>query len=428
LSQQTSDAWFLRSEVLLAIRLVREGGHRLVPVRIENDAPLPHGLESLHVLEAYDDVGLVHLRDAIVDLVRHPNRLPPPLRRLIFSGRVPVLPRWFVGRDDLLRGLAEDMSDGGTRVLTQTINGMGGVGKTMVAAAFARRFALDGDLVWWVRAEQAISLVDDLLALADRLGLPASDDRQARAELVVEALATTDRRWLLVFDNAVDDASIAPWIPNSGAGHVLVTTRNRNVEKLGAITEIGVLSPAVAARFLRDRVRDRNPAAADEQVVSAVVARLQGLPLALEQAAAWVARSKLNTYSRFLVLVDDASRNPYPDDTVPLGYERTTWDTWQVSIAAATAEAPLADKVLRIAGWLASDGIRVEWLESFASDEFLASTPEEVRTALAALEGYSLLQTDGLVLAVHRVGDGRGRMCRGPPARRACDGNRPRSG
>lgn len=57
----------------------------------------------------------------------------------IWCDRVPVVTKWFTGRDELLGRLAAAAGDGSTRVLTQTVSGLGGVGKTTVAAAFAER-------------------------------------------------------------------------------------------------------------------------------------------------------------------------------------------------------------------------------------------------------------------------------------------------
>ena len=142
---------------------------------------------------------------------------------------------------------------GGSRVLAQTIIGLGGVGKTTVAAAFAHRYASAADIVWWVQADLPSTLVDDLIKLADRVGIPPLDNRPDRARLLIEFLGGTDRHLLLVFDNVHEDASIIPWIPNRGHGVVLVTSRNRNFDRLGGVLDIDVLPTDVATSFLADR-------------------------------------------------------------------------------------------------------------------------------------------------------------------------------
>jgi hypothetical protein len=237
--------------------------------------------------------------------------------------------------------------------------------------------------------------------------------------MLVTDLAQLESPWLLVFDNAVAETDIAPYVPDGG-GMVLVTSRNRSFDRLGHVTEVGVLTPAVVEAFLRDRVRKNNPNSADEPAVVTVAARLGGLPLALEQAGAWVAASKTNTFARYLRLLDDASKNPFPDDTIPLDYERTTWDTWQVSIDAATAKAPLATKILAALSWIAPEGLSLAWLTAAANDEYVIGHPsgaddaaadespndddtEAVLEAVAALNQFSLVATDGHTIDIHRV-------------------------
>ena len=60
----------------------------------------------------------------------------------------------FTGRDDLLAAVRERLRTGHAAVV-QALCGMGGVGKTQLAAEYAHRFATSYDLAWWVNAEQA---------------------------------------------------------------------------------------------------------------------------------------------------------------------------------------------------------------------------------------------------------------------------------
>ena len=54
-------------------------------------------------------------------------------------------------------------------------------------------------------------------------------------------------RWLLVFDNAEDPADIRPWLPG-GAGHVLITSRERRWAGIAAPVEVDVLARPEALR------------------------------------------------------------------------------------------------------------------------------------------------------------------------------------
>ena len=89
-----------------------------------------------------------------------------------------------------------------------------------------------------------------------------------------------------MFDNAPDHASVAPFVPPAGHGRVLVTSRNQ-IWPPGQALQVPVLDPQVAAEFLVNRSGD-----ADRRAALELAGELGGLPLALEQAAAYVQASE----------------------------------------------------------------------------------------------------------------------------------------
>ena len=424
LSSHTLEATFENAEVLMALDQVRREGARLVPVRLHAGAELPYGTQALHALDWFEEDRTSAAVDAIVDVVRNPSTVPALAGSQVWCGRVPTVPQVFAGRDALLEQLRTSTSGGGGTVLTQTVQGMGGVGKTTVAAALVEAQRHQLDVVWWVRAEQPAVLVADLAELAPKVGVSVEDDPAATAAGVREWLETTTRAWLVVFDNAPDEASIEPWRPRRGVGATVVTSRNRNMGRIGEVIPVGTFPPAVAEAFLRERAGRRNEAAAAEDLTE-VLARLGGLPLALEQAAAWVERAPNRRFARYVALFDDASAEPFPDGTRPLGYDHTAATAWRVSIAAAATEAPCAPRVLAVLGFLAPDPLPCDWLRALArsADGYLAANDDEVDEGLAALHDYSLVEigTDDTV-SVHRL------VQAASAPRRAPGGRRRRSG
>ena len=149
---------------------------RLVPVRVQEVPaalvpPLLRPLVSRDVFGVAEEEARRVLLAAVADPARpaaapgFPGR-PGPLSRLGGAGpRLPgVLPPvWglvpprnpgFTGRDQMLADVRDALLSGG-RAVVQALAGMGGVGKTQLAAEYAYRFASGYDVVWWVAAEQA---------------------------------------------------------------------------------------------------------------------------------------------------------------------------------------------------------------------------------------------------------------------------------
>ena len=172
----------------------------------------------------------------------------------------------------------------------------GGVGKTQTVLEYAHQYRGDYDAVFWISAASELELRTEYAQIAARLGLPhdAGDAEGAMRAARRWLESSPDRRWLLVFDNA-DDPQVLEvlqgWLPSgSPAGHVLVTSRARVLEALGLVSPLALatLPAAESTAFLLKRT-GREQAGAGEVTGAAELAReLDGLPLALEQAAAYV--------------------------------------------------------------------------------------------------------------------------------------------
>ena len=123
----------------------------------------------------------------------------------------------------------------------QALHGMGGVGKTQLAAEYAHRFAEDYDLAWWINADQSSLIGDQIASLGHGLGClpPGSGSESGRAAVLADLRQRG--RWLLIFDNAGAPADVMPWLPG-GSGHVLITSRERGWDEIAAPVEIDLLT------------------------------------------------------------------------------------------------------------------------------------------------------------------------------------------
>ena len=224
----------------------------------------------------------------------------------------------FTGRESILAQLEAALASGTPVALTQAIAGLGGVGKTQTAVEYAYRHRDQYRAVLWVRADPGwvrpdpgTNLVSGYHELAEVLGLPVlsrvegasgsptgprpgrKKDARDRDEVVAAV-----RRWLgrepgylLILDNADDPALVKPYLPPDPRGHVLLTSRAQNFDVLGVRTPIGlpVLTPTEALEFLMKRTGRKGPLdPAEQDAVRTLAEKLGYLPLALEQAAAYM--------------------------------------------------------------------------------------------------------------------------------------------
>ncbi|NUR62183.1 MAG: tetratricopeptide repeat protein [Catenulispora sp.] len=273
-------------------------------------------------------------------------------RNASFTGRDRILERL---RDRLLHGSAAGSAP------PQALHGLGGVGKTQLALEYAHRFKGDYDLVWWVPADQPELIPTELAKLAGPLGLGLRADSgiAETAAAVLEALRRGDpvRRWLLVYDNADEPGAVRRHLPESRHGHVLITSRNPAWTQEAAPVEVEVFTRVESVEHLRRRVPGL---AADD--ADALGAALGDLPLAVEQAAAWLTETGTPVAEYLAELERQASvvlaLNQPGDYPVPVA------TTWTISFEALRERSPAAVRLLQLCSFLAPEPVSTALLRS----------------------------------------------------------------
>ncbi|MGY1602367.1 FxSxx-COOH system tetratricopeptide repeat protein [Geodermatophilus sp. SYSU D00815] len=320
----------------------------------------------------------------------------------------------FTGRDGMLAELRRRLRTGETTLVVQALYGLGGVGKTQLALEYAHRFAADYDLVWWIDAQQAVLVPDQLTALAARLDLPVGPTVPDTVDRLLDELRDRDR-WLLVFDNVERPADVAGYRPG-GAGHVLITSRSPGWGALGGRMEVDVLTRAETVGLLQARLPGLDGELADE-----LAAELGDLPLAAAQAAGYLEQTDLppaDYLRRFRT-----RRATLLGKGEVVGYDGRLDTTWTLSLERLRDQDPAAVALLELASFLAPEPVPLTLIGEHPEvvDEPLrsaAADPDALADTVGALVGYSLARrhTDGfelhrLVQAVvrHRLPDDRQR-------------------
>jgi hypothetical protein len=331
----------------------------------------------------------------------HEPQFPGALPRV---WRVPARNPNFTGRGDDLAALGAALA-GGATVTVQAVRGMGGVGKTQLAAEFAYAHAADYDLVYWIAADEPASIPDQFTALAGQLGLvPVADPEGLQAQ-VQERLREVPG-WLLIFDNADSSGDLRPWLPGGPmppgiAGHVIVTTRRGGFAALGEVMDLDVIGPTDALALLRTRVPGL-----DDEIGRELAEELGRLPLALEQAGAYLDRSGMPA-GDYLRLLRERAADLYARGQVS-GRSDTIATLWELSLERIEAESATAIQLLDLCAYLAPEripldlftlhaGLLPEPLAAVAADELAFND------AIGVLVDYSLIKRTAAGLQVHRL-------------------------
>jgi hypothetical protein len=285
---------------------------------------------------------------------RFPAELPP-------VWNVPFHPNpFFTGRDLLLAEVNNMLTAPEVASRRVVLTGLGGVGKTQLAVEYAYQYQADYDLVWWIRGEQPASLLGNYAALGAQPPLTAELrlSQDTSQEAVVTAVRTWlehHHRWLLVLDNVEKPQSASELLPRNAAGHVLLTSRaETGWERLADHLPVEVLAPTDAANFLL--ARTRKSYLSDKAAATTLAITLGGLPLALEQAAAFVDEAGTVTLTGYVELFATRALELLRRGQ-PLGYQHTVTTTWSLALQTLWETSPAAVGLLTLAAFLAPDDL-----------------------------------------------------------------------
>lgn len=329
----------------------------------------------------------------------------------------------FTGRQEILKTVHTRMSASRPDAFAQAIalTGLGGIGKTQVAIEYAYQYAATYRAVFWLAAETAESLMTSLHHIAEQLQLPQRQaPEQSQMVAAVQHWLAMHMGWLLIGDNTEDPDLLLSVLPPLRQGTLLLTTRRQTLGVLAEVLEIPPMTREEGATLLLRRATQpgtciqRDEPAPSQGVppkeVTELVTLLEGLPLALDQAGAYIdetgcsiaAYLQLYYNQRGKVLAHrGAHAGTHPASVVA---------TLDLAVEQIEQAHPGAADLLRVCAFLSPEAIPEELFAAGAS--YLGSCLEQIVTdpyqfdlALAALRNASLLRRhpETRTLSVHRL-------------------------
>lgn len=272
-----------------------------------------------------------------------------PVDSLRIWAGVPLRNSSFTGREILLGTLRKALDrQSKASVVPHALHGLGGVGKTQLAVEFAYRYADRYDIVWWIPAENQTLVLQSLRDLGKRLGTPDTASLQQAARLVLERLATTQLRWLLIYDNANDPDDVVNFIP-TGVGHIILTSRNQTWSELWDPIKVDVFDRDESVELVRKRGLDVSPPDAER-----LATHLDDLPLAIDQAASCQAATGMSV-DDFLTRLDTHIRAVSPEQ--PPSSRTTVSALVRLTLEQLRANAPAAGELLEMFAHLGAEPI-----------------------------------------------------------------------
>jgi len=389
-----------------------------------------------HAVSRWEQGEVLPASKAIVlELARRLRLNDQEARQLLEASLTAPAPLWavpfhrnlfFTGREQTLEALHQHLSAQRAVALIQSyaLHGLGGVGKTQTALEYAYRHALEYSAIFWIEAETIERVQSSVQRIAQVLQLPerAATNQHQIVEAVQRWLAT-HQGWLLIWDNLEDLELPAHILPPTWQGALLFTTRRqalgtlaRGIDLQPMEQEVGVLlllrrarllSPEAPAEQIRQLVADRP---AEYAAASQLVTLLGGLPLALDQAGAYLEETGcslsdyLQRYGQQEAYLLSRRGNPGGD------HPHSVTTTFRLSQERVEQEQEVALDLLRLCAFLHPESIPEELFVAGSAQlgpslAAVVGNPTEFDLALAALRTLSLVQRQAQThtISLHRL-------------------------
>jgi tetratricopeptide (TPR) repeat protein len=376
-----------------AIAAQSGGERRFIVLRVEDCNP--QGLFSAVVFGDLVGIQQPDERRARI-LAAAEGRTGAVARRPKLFENVPPPDLNFTGRQqhvtELHAALAVNTMPAAARMAA--VHGLGGIGKTSLAAEYVHRHSEAFAGVWWAPAQERSLLLASLAALAARLDprLAAEDNQERAARAALAHIAgRSGLPFLLVYDNVESPDDLRDLVPAAGA-RVLVTTRWSDWGGQAHEIKLEALHPESASTLLQRRAMREDPAGAER-----LAAALGHLPLALDHAGAFCKLTR-TSFDAYLARIDQRIARA-PKGAI---YPASVAGTLGLAIEKIAEECPAAEKLLAFCAFLAPELIPLDLIGNTITDE------DDRAEAMMTLASVSLIEHPNLegdqpAITVHRL-------------------------
>jgi tetratricopeptide (TPR) repeat protein len=315
---------------------------------------------------------------------------------------------YFTGREKYLEELSQSLANEFSGQKIFALVGIGGIGKTQIALQHAHRSENIFRYVWWLHSEDPATLLNDYLGIAEDLKLPKWNLRDI--DETIKSIkrwleSESSAKWLLVFDDAQKPDDLVRYLPLTGRGQIVITSRLDVWDGIAKTLFVDVYQRDVTQDESVDFLLKRT-GKTDMNGAAAIARELGDLPLALEQAGAYIKVTGISFQDYLDRLKND--QKWLLSQFKPQNYPDPVATIWKISFDAVQKEHPASGDLLNLCAFLAPEGIPRWILEEGRKrlPEPLASCTNDaidLDKCIAVLKMYSLIYVTNNLISVHRL-------------------------
>ncbi|MBU1626361.1 tetratricopeptide repeat protein, partial [bacterium] len=310
---------------------------------------------------------------------------------------------YFTGRERDLIKIRKMLTRNNHGRSVKILHGLSGVGKTSLAVEYANRYSGDYSVIWWVRSENMITLMNDLTDLSKRLGLSCFDnvEQESALENLFKGLENNSD-WLLIFDNSDNPDDIKKIVPEKINGHILITSRNSEWGEETNNIQVSVLNRSESLELIHN-LTDQT----DYENSNKLAEELSDLPLALTQVCAYINNKRISIKD-YLNILQNYQQDFSEHVITNSNYPRTIKASMEITFRQVQNISESAVNLMNFCAFLASEDIPIMEFckKSNRFPEKLAtwmSDPLKLNELLKILEKYSLVKVDKDSISIHRL-------------------------
>lgn len=378
---------------------------------ISNDSSISEAKKNELLYWAKEKTLAEFLASVCLYTINKPNTVK---LQMISTNNLPEQNKYFSGRTEQLDEINCLLQNKKQTVnICQTILGLGGIGKTQLAIEYAYRYCDKyKTFIWFVNAETSNSAFKYFSDFANAFNLHLPTEYTVEdLQRAVKLFLSENKGWLIIFDNIETIDTIFPYLPGKINGHIIITTRNGHID-FGIPLELGVFHEDEAIIFLKKRLSKTKDLGLEEYeykdfdtASKLLIERLGSLPLALEQAIAYIKVVKCSI-SEYLDLLGQVSVEAFEDNYAsPQYYESIVTLTWNISFSALSESA---QQLMNLCAYMAPDKIPVDFFVKMR-DKLPMPLKKDLSKIITTnrvvtdLRTYSLTSGNSKFINIHRL-------------------------